>query len=408
MPVLRCRYPKNPKSEKRMSMAQPSGASSAKGKYRLSMPAMAMALAMATTQGLAHPGGLAEDGCHNQVKTGDCHCHIPPGDRDGCPKIQWRGPSAEAPDASPKAEDGKIDRIRIASWNLNLLHWKSDVSLWRGSVRRNDADYEILKGYVRKIDADIIAFQEVNGPQAAARIFPSEEYDIHLSGRYDSNYNDIYTGFAVRRGRFANIRKRDVPDFEPNPNKERSLRWGVDLSVDIDSAENPSASEKTKTLRLLNIHLKSGCQYGSLENPKRKQCKRLVKQIAPLEAWIDDRRREGAAFVVLGDFNRTFDHHGERDHLWQAIDDGDPSGLELHRLPNGHPHECWKGTGNHFKNGVDFFVFGARAWEWARPDSFREILWEAKDMDEKRRLPSDHCPITVDLFGSLESTNAGR
>ena len=127
-----------------------------------------------------------------------------------------------------------------------------------------------------------------------------------------------------------------------------------------------------------------------------------------MQRWIDERWREGAPFVVLGDFNRAFDRYGERDHLWQAIDDADPPGLDLHRLPNDHPHECWKGTDNHHENGIDFFVFGPRAWEWAKPDSFRQILWEAKDMDVRRRLPSDHCPITVDLFRSATGANLGR
>ncbi|MBF2761516.1 MAG: endonuclease/exonuclease/phosphatase family protein [Ectothiorhodospiraceae bacterium AqS1] len=393
----RCRYLKNPSAEKAISIAYRSRlpfASIGKGRYRRLATAVAMALSMAmiTQGGFAHPGGLAGDGCHNQSKTGKCHCHEPPGDREGCPKIQWRGAAAETPGKNPGDENGKRDRIRIATWNLNLLHWKSSVALWRGSLKRRDADYATLKRYMHKIDADIIAFQEVNGPQAAARVFPPEEYAIHISGRYDSNYNDIYTGFAVRRGVFARVLKRDIPDFEPRSDKQRSLRWGVDLSVEVGDSPNP------RTLRLLNIHLKSGCQRGTLKKPKKKACKTLARQIPALERWIDARQTEGAAFVVMGDFNRAFDRHGERDHLWQAIDDGDPDGLRLHRLPKGHPHRCWEGTANHHENPIDFFVFGAKAWERVEADSFRQIVWEEKDRDIKRRLPSDHCPIAVDLF----------
>ncbi len=382
------RYPTIPKPEKRMSStAGKTPASSGKSKY------LFLALLMAGSCAFAHPGGLAEDGCHNRIKTGECHCHEPPGDRQGCPKIQWRG-ATDAPEA--ETEKTTFDTIRIASWNLNNLHWKNDVAMRSYAPRRRNADYETLKGYIRRIDADIIAFQEVNGPLAAARIFPIEDYDIHISGRYDSNQNDIYTGFAVRSGRFARVRKRDVPELEPRSDKSAwGLRWGVDLSVELGSGE------KTKTLRLLNIHLKSRCAFGNLLKPKGKHCKRLVTQIPPLEKWIDERWQEGVPFVVMGDFNRAFERYDERDHLWQAIDDADPPGLELHRLPNDHPNECWKGTKNHFEHGIDFFVFGARAWEWTKPHSFRQILWEDRDMEARNiehRLPSDHCPITVDLF----------
>jgi hypothetical protein len=51
-------------------------------------------------------------------------------------------------------------------------------------------------------------------------------------------------------------------------------------------------------------------------------------------------------FAVPGDFNRAFDVHGQGDHLWQEIDDGDPAGLDLWRLPFRQESECWRGAGS--------------------------------------------------------------
>ena len=86
----------------------------------------------------------------------------------------------------------------------------------------------------------------------------------------------------------------------------------------------------------------------------------------PLEAWIDARWREGTPLVVLGDFNRAMDRHGPRDHLWRALDDGDPPGLKLYRLPNGRESACWRGTSRHHRHPIDFFVFGALRLETGR------------------------------------------
>ena len=192
--------------------------------------------------------------------------------------------------------------IRIATWNLNRLHWRTGGALWRGAVARSDEDYRILARYARALDADVIAFQEVNGPDAAARVFPSRDYELHISGRYDSRYADIYNGFAVRKGRFDQVVKRDYEALGLATGSRYQLRWGVDLLVSGDG----------RRLRLLNVHLKSKCFSKSLRNPRSRSCRTLARQSEPLEAWIDARWREGTPFVVLGDFNREMGRHRGR------------------------------------------------------------------------------------------------
>ena len=348
----------------------------------------------------AHPGGVAADGCHSHRKSGSCHCHRPTASRPECGGEggNGRGAPPDAParmvpaGADPPGEAPPVPEeewIRIASWNLNRLHWRTGGALWRGAVARGEADYRTLARYVRNLNADVVAFQEVNGPRAAARVFPSRDYSLHFSGRHDPRYDDIHNGFAVRKGRFDRVEKRDYEALGlGNAGTRYQLRWGVDLTV----------RRGGRTLRLLNVHLKSKCFTGSLAGPRGRHCRKLARQIGPLEAWIDARWREGVPFVVLGDFNRAMDRHGRRDHLWSALDDGDPPGLGLHRLPDGRGRTCWRGTKRYHRHPIDFFVFGARAWRRVDAASFREVAWTDADADPRRGLPSDHCPIAVDLF----------
>ena len=369
---------------------------------------LALVAALVPAVASAHPGGMAADGCHNQRASGICHCHRTGASRPGCTsdgeegdgagdRVQPDGGTATGRAATPARDadppsagnpPAPAEWIRIATWNLNLLHWRTGGALWRGAVARSDADYRTLARYARGLNADVIAFQEVNGPRAAARVFPSRDYTLHLSGRYDSRYDDIYNGFAVRKGRFDTVARRDHQALGLGSKSRYQLRWGVELTVSKDG----------RRLRLFNVHLKSKCFSKNLRSPRSRPCRTLARQIEPLEAWIDARWRDAVPFVVLGDFNREFDRHGARDHLWAAIADGDPPGLELHRLSAGRNQACWRGTSRHHRYPIDFFVFGARAWKRVDAGSFRQVVWTDADADPRRGLPSDHCPIAVDLF----------
>ena len=231
-----------------------------------------VAAAFLPTAATAHPGGIAKDGCHNHRASNTCHCHRVGASRPGC-----TGGSGDGQDSSGGADLGTggtpaaahpppggtppapAEWIRIATWNLNRLHWRTGGALWRGAVARNDEDYETLARYARGLNADVVAFQEVNGPRAAARVFPARDYALYFSGRYDSRYDDIYNGFAVRKGRFERVERRDYEALGLGSEARYQLRWGVDLTVRRDG----------QSLRLLNVHLKSKCFAKRLENPPR-------------------------------------------------------------------------------------------------------------------------------------------
>jgi hypothetical protein len=289
------------------------------------------------------------------------------------------------------------ESIKVAAWNMNNLHFVVGEPLRDGAPSRSEADYAILRKYRDRLGADVIALQEVNGPKAAALVFPPDQYDLFFSGRYiddlvtsratdpdpEQRSDRIYTGFAVRRGVLDAVSKRDVPSLGViHAADHRPVRWGTELLLEKDG----------QLLRLLSVHLKSGCHEGSLENPTDPDCVTLAAQRAPLEAWID----EAAQGLVLGDWNRRIDRFAQDDHLWREIDDADPPGLDLRRLPFNCEAEC----NPSFPEPIDFLVFDDRAWQLVDQASFQEITYDPEDRDTVRGTPSDHCPIAVTVeFG---------
>ena len=279
--------------------------------------------------------------------------------------------------------------IRVASWNLNNLHHRLEEPLRPGAPARTATDIEILRKYRDRANADVFALQEVNGPRAAQLVFPSAGWDLFFSGRYADDLitgresDRIYTGFAVRRGVFDTVSKRDVPELSVRHTDGRPTRWGTEILVEKDG----------DLLRLMSVHLKSGCHGGSLEPATSPDCITLAAQRAPLESWIDAAATAKVPFVIVGDWNRRIDVHGQSDHVWGEIDDADPSGLDLSRLPFNRDSSCNSG----FTKPIDFLVFDDRAWTSVSEASFEEIVYDTDDWDAQRRTPSDHCPIVVVL-----------
>jgi hypothetical protein len=88
---------------------------------------------------------------------------------------------------------GAAESIKVAAWNMNNLHIVLEEPLRPGAPDRTQTDYELLRKYRDRLDADVIALQEVNGPKAAALVFPPDQYDLFFSGRY---IEDLVTGKA--------------------------------------------------------------------------------------------------------------------------------------------------------------------------------------------------------------------
>lgn len=264
--------------------------------------------------------------------------------------------------------------LKIASWNLEWLNRKNNT----GPVRRRDGDYERLQRYARRLDADVVALQEVDGPEAVARVFDPEIYEIYVAAQSDPQR----TGFAYRRG----LRVTIHPDYAALDVGQ--VRVGADMTIELGQT----------SLRMLSIHLKSGCFDQPLTS-ESKDCRKLAAQVPSLEAWVDARAADGSPALLLGDFNRRLFRRAG-DELWSAIDDGEPPASDLWSPTEGRTSRCWDGKYPEF---VDHIVLNAPATAWAASDGFEELVYDDADSSYKRGL-SDHCPIAITLV--LPTANA--
>jgi endonuclease/exonuclease/phosphatase family metal-dependent hydrolase len=255
--------------------------------------------------------------------------------------------------------------LKLATWNLEWLtidgrDLPADVRL------RRPEDFDLLRHYAAELDADVIAVQEVDGPAIAARVFPSDKYSVHLSR--DNVVQRV--GFVVRRS----IRYDVNPDLTGlDVSRAGQLRSGADITLRLQPP-----------MRLLAVHLKTGCFDDRLNTSRHRACVELHEQMPPLLEWIRARQSEGVAFGILGDFNR---HMEGRDQLWSALRQAAP----MTRATEGRASPCWGGEAF-----IDHIVLGGAARDWLQPDTLRVLTYRQSGAEWKQRL-SDHCPVSVRL-----------
>ena len=274
------------------------------------------------------------------------------------------------PFAAPEAPGHPAPVLRIATWNIAWLSSRNGA----GEIRRAPADFERLRRYAERLDADIVALQEIEGVQAARRVFDPERYEFHFAAQSRRGGQAQRAGFAWRRSLIVTAN----PDVDSLALGGRSRR-GADVTVHLAQGE----------IRLLSVHLKADCVSKPLTSPDT-ACRELASQEVALEAWIDARAREGRPFAVLGDFNRRFT---ARDPFWTALDDGDPPDATLTDAGFGRRPECW---GGRYRSFIDHIVLGRRASQWLVPGSFTQQLYEPQDTPYESTL-SDHCALLATL-----------
>jgi endonuclease/exonuclease/phosphatase family metal-dependent hydrolase len=265
------------------------------------------------------------------------------------------------PAVAPAAE------LKIATWNLNWLTERpvGDPALPEDVHVRAPEDFDRLRQYATMLNADVIAVQEVDGRSVAARIFPPERYSIHLTR--DNVVQRV--GIVVRRGLTYDVNP-DVTELQGA--RGLHLRSGADISLHLAPG----------SLRILAVHLKTGCDDAPLKRTRRRPCEELRAQIPPLQAWIAARQREGVPFIVLGDFNR---HMDGRDQLWSALSNTAP----LVRATEGRSSLCWQNEAF-----IDHIIAGGAARDWMQLPTLRVLNYRETGDDWRDRL-SDHCPVSV-------------
>jgi endonuclease/exonuclease/phosphatase family metal-dependent hydrolase len=304
--------------------------------------------------------------------------------------------------AAPAPASGGARSIKVATWNLEWLIAPSALKELkascapqgtpvRGDTRRipcdvvtrferSSRDFSVLARYARLLDADVIALQEVDGAEAARLVFPEYKF-CFTARRHVQN-----TGFAVRQG----IPHRCGPDAQTLSLGD-SLRRGAELTL---------FPGETAEVRLLSVHLKSGCSSKALTAPD-KACRELARQAPGLEAWVDTHARAHRRFAVLGDFNRDLlseearrGSSDVRSSLWQGLDDADPPEADLHNAAAGEPfRNCAPGQG--YRSYIDYIVLSRTLAGERVPGSFSRVTFSAADVRHARL--SDHCPVSIRL-----------
>jgi endonuclease/exonuclease/phosphatase family metal-dependent hydrolase len=290
--------------------------------------------------------------------------------------------------------------LEIATWNLEWLIAPDVVRALRPTCVPPDArvpgrqrrlpcdvaygkergagDFAALARYARKLDADVIALQEVDGSQAARLVFPG--YSFCFTGRQALQN----TGFAIRPGvpHRCGVDARGI-------SLDDTLRRGAELVLFPGTANE---------LRLLSIHLKSGCAREPLDSG-RDACTDLARQTVALESWIDFQARQGRRFAILGDFNRDLLHEAQGAaqprqirQIWSSLDDGDPPEADLTNALQGAPFiGC--AAGAPYRSYIDFIVLSRTLAKALVPGSFERVAYEPSDVWRFRL--SDHCPLAV-------------
>ncbi|MCK8787470.1 endonuclease/exonuclease/phosphatase family protein [Roseomonas sp. NAR14] len=263
--------------------------------------------------------------------------------------------------------------IKLATWNLAWLTLRpaGDPALPPDLPHRRPEDFAALRAYADRLDADVVAFQEVDGPEAAALVFDPARYALLLADEADVQR----TGFAIRRA-LRVTRHPDLAALDLLPDSRGSLRRGTDVTVESGTA----------SLRLLAVHLKSGCRDGSLAGraPLPRECDLLARQVPVLAGWIAARQAEGAAFAVLGDFNRRM---SPPEAMLPALTRAAP----LARATEGRSDPCRDGA-----PFIDHLLLGGAARDWLVPGSLRVLVYAERDPAARERL-SDHCPVSIRL-----------
>ncbi|MBV8093712.1 MAG: endonuclease/exonuclease/phosphatase family protein, partial [Acetobacteraceae bacterium] len=214
--------------------------------------------------------------------------------------------------------------LKVATWNLEWLTARpaGDPSLPPEVSPKRPEDILRLRRYAEALNADVVALEEVDGPEMAAQIFPPDRYVLHFTN--DRVVQRV--GFAIRRG-IDWVPNPDLAALNPFPAARHPLRSGADITLRFPGG----------LLRMLAVHLKTGCWQEPITRSDRPACEVLRTQIPALQGWIAQRQTEGAPFVLLGDFNRRMDGP---EPVMKALLHAAP----LLRGTEGRSNPCWGGA----------------------------------------------------------------
>ncbi|USD42722.1 endonuclease/exonuclease/phosphatase family protein [Vibrio sp. SCSIO 43135] len=209
--------------------------------------------------------------------------------------------------------------ITLSTWNIEWLTLSPSQQFPQSE--RSNQDFRQLQHYFSKQNADILAFQEVDSPEAIKQVV-GDRYKVFISDRSNSSnkalqFDDInqYTGFAISK----RIEVDNQPDMNLLADERRKLRFASYVVLSPNS-EQP--------IHMLSVHLKARCS-GRYNN--NQHCQTLKEQGESLNQWVRERERNQHAYVILGDFNHNMGYSG--DWLWATIAKGTDAVLATKSTP---------------------------------------------------------------------------
>lgn len=265
-------------------------------------------------------------------------------------------PSEKVKEEQRETEVEASQKVKIATWNIQHLGSGEHDR----TAKENEGDLERLRQYADELDADVIAVQEVTDPSLLKRIYPRDSHHIECENgeRYLLVCVVVRKNVGIQYTRHSDLASLDVTG---------GLRSGVDITLELGN---------DKALRLLAVHLKSGCFEGPVFTVDASaECEELGYQINSLERWIDDTASEETPFLVIGDFNRRLNQYeGEKaDVVWKELDDGNPKNADLENVTEGREPKCW---GGEYEEFIDHILVGRRASNLVESETFREIVYD--------------------------------
>lgn len=270
---------------------------------------------------------------------------------------------------------------------------------------RTAAAYQLLARQVASLRADLIAFEEVEGAEALARV-------LEPDGRVPSE-----TGSGIQRGadwwwlvnplpvvgrqRVAlAVRRELVRELSVTPVPElgqpltREARGGLLARLTFLDG---------RQLHVLVVHLKSGCQDFSSSSISISACRQLAAQLPILARFLDDLESQGLPLLVLGDFNLRFvaqSGQAAPDGAWSLLDNGQPAGARLERLTTGfvQPEGCF--LPRYGNRPIDHILLAGTLVGHGIPGSLQaHPFMTSSEPPQLRRgaqwFLSDHCPLSV-------------
>lgn len=351
---------------------------------------------------------------------------------------------------------GMVSPIQAAAADFTLGNWNIQTLVYPGDPKtvfpddhiRSQQDYADLVRWRDAVSADVLFLQEVTSPAALDAVFPvAEGWEHCISGQFAEAEGQNIAPVCTRNGMTAlkptaatrvqypavalrpssQLKLISAADYKPldvtfdDNGTIRRIRWGLDVTI-----QSPAGP----TLRVLDVHLKSGCFDDFISfrlwntdpatgQPASRACDTIGQQMFPLRKWIEAREIAGEAWMIVGDFNRRLDAQPGAipDEVWIALtgysadktgQDRDPrSDIQLFRQPYENISTCWREFRQPNPSGIanpdgynilpiEFFIYGTRAATMIVPESEKQIPWPNPTPADKVRL-SDHCPSSLTI-----------